>query len=181
MDPLILLSLTIFLPAIGAIGLLLFDNKAEEPMRLFALAVTVGTFFLTLQMLTQFQFEGWDYTKDGMQMAASEPWIKSWNINYQLGVDGISMPLVLLTSFISMVSMLAAWNIKKQVKGFLILFLLLETGMLGVFLALDFFLFYVFWEVMLLPMYFLIGVWGGPRQRIRGDQVLPVHAGWAAC
>ena len=92
------------------------------------------------------------------------PWIANWNINYQLGYDGISLPLVLLTSFISMLAMLASWSVKKQVKGYLILFLILETGMLGVFLALDFFLFYVFWEVMLLPMYFLIGVWGGPRK-----------------
>ncbi len=88
------------------------------------------------------------------------PWIANWNINYQLGYDGISLPLVLLTSFITMLSMLASWSVNKQVKGYLVLFLILETGMLGVFLALDFFLFYVFWEVMLLPMYFLIGVWG---------------------
>ncbi len=92
------------------------------------------------------------------------PWIANWNINYQLGYDGISLPLVLLTSFITMLSMLASWSVNKQVKGYLVLFLILETGMLGVFLALDFFLFYVFWEVMLLPMYFLIGVWGGPRK-----------------
>ncbi len=81
-----------------------------------------------------------------------------------MGIDGISFPLVLLTSFVSMLAMGASWPIKKHVKAYCILFLLLETGMLGVFLALDFFLFYVFWEVMLLPMYFLIGVWGGPRR-----------------
>src|SRR5258708_17843001 len=81
-----------------------------------------------------------------------------------MGMDGISLPLVLLTSFISMIAMGASWPITKSVRGYCILFLLLETGMLGVFLALDFFLFYVFWEVMLLPMYFLIGVWGGPRR-----------------
>ena len=88
----------------------------------------------------------------------------SFNIYYFLGVDGISLPLVLLTSFVSMLAMAASWPINKHVKAYCILFLLLETGMLGVFLALDFFLFYVFWEVMLLPMYFLIGVWGGPRR-----------------
>src|SRR5947209_20082393 len=81
-----------------------------------------------------------------------------------MGLDGISLPLVLLTSFLSMLAMGASWPITKSVRGYCILFLLLETGMLGVFLALDFFLFYVFWEVMLLPMYFLIGVWGGPRR-----------------
>src|SRR5262249_33453330 len=81
-----------------------------------------------------------------------------------MGLDGISLPLVILTSFLSMLAMGASWPITKSVRAYCILFLLLETGMLGVFLALDFFLFYVFWEVMLLPMYFLIGVWGGPRR-----------------
>src|SRR3569623_1647643 len=81
-----------------------------------------------------------------------------------MGLDGISFTLVLLTAFLSVLAMGASWNIEKHVKAYCILYLLLETGMLGVFLALDFFLFYVFWEVMLLPMYFLIGVWGGPRK-----------------
>src|SRR5204863_7091394 len=80
------------------------------------------------------------------------------------GTDGISMPLVLLTTLLSFLAMIASWNIEKHVRGYMILFLLLETGMVGTFLALDFFLFYIFWEVMLLPMYFLIGVWGGPRR-----------------
>ena len=84
-----------------------------------------------------------------------------------MGLDGISFPLVVLTALISVLAMVASWSITKHVKAYCILFLLLETGMLGVFLALDFFLFYVFWEVMLLPMYFLIGVWGGPRRNTR--------------
>ena len=92
------------------------------------------------------------------------PWISRFNIDYYLGVDGISMPLILLTTVISFLAMIASWNIERYVRGYCILFLLLETGMVGTFLALDFFLFYVFWEVMLLPMYFLIGVWGGPRR-----------------
>ncbi len=87
-----------------------------------------------------------------------------FNIDYYLGVDGISMALVLLTTVLCFLAMIASWNIDKFVRGYCILFLLLETGMLGTFLALDFFLFYIFWEVMLLPMYFLIGVWGGPRR-----------------
>ena len=81
-----------------------------------------------------------------------------------MGIDGISFPLVLLTTGVSILAILASWSIKKHVKAYCVLFLLLETGMIGVFLALDFFLFYVFWEVMLLPMYFLIGIWGGPRR-----------------
>ena len=90
--------------------------------------------------------------------------IESFDIYYALGIDGISLPLVLLTSFLSVLAMAASWSISRHVKAYCVLFLLLETGMLGVFLALDFFLFYVFWEVMLLPMYFLIGIWGGPRR-----------------
>ncbi len=92
------------------------------------------------------------------------PWIKQFNIEYYLGMDGISMPLVLLTTLLFFLSMIASWNIEKHVKGYCMLFLLLETGVLGCFVALDFFLFYIFWEVMLLPMYFLIGIWGGPRR-----------------
>ncbi len=99
-----------------------------------------------------------------MQNVFQFDWIPSFDIQYFMGIDGISFPLLLLTSFISMLSMGASWPINKHVKAYCVLFLLLETGMLGVFMALDFFLFYVFWEVMLLPMYFLIGVWGGPRR-----------------
>src|SRR5213078_2575129 len=91
-------------------------------------------------------------------------WISHFGIDYYLGTDGISMPLVLLTTVLSFLAMLASWNIERFVKGYCVLFLVLETGMLGTFLALDFFLFYIFWEVMLLPMYFLIGIWGGPRR-----------------
>ena len=89
---------------------------------------------------------------------ARTPWIREFGIEYYLGVDGISMPLVLLTTVLSFLSMLAAWKIDKFVRGFCMLFVFLETGLLGAFLAADFFLFYIFWEVMLLPMYFLIGV-----------------------
>ena len=159
MSPAVLLSLTIFLPTIGALILLIFDKKAVEAMRMTALGFTIATFALSLAILQQF-----NAADGGIQMAVSIPWVPTWNINYQLGVDGLSLPLVLLTSLISMLSMMASWSVKEKVRGFLMLFLLLETGMLGVFLALDFFLFYVFWEVMLLPMYFLIGIWGGPRR-----------------
>jgi NADH-quinone oxidoreductase subunit M len=92
------------------------------------------------------------------------PWISRFNIDYFVGIDGISMALILLTTVVTFLSMIASWKIDKHVKGYCALFLLLETGVLGSFIALDFFLFYIFWEVMLLPMYFLIGVWGGPRR-----------------
>ena len=92
------------------------------------------------------------------------PWISLFNVNYFLAVDGLSLPLVWLTALLSLLCLVYSWNTEKGTKGYYILFLLLETGLLGVFCALDFFLFYVFWEVVLLPMYFLIGVWGGKNR-----------------
>lgn len=92
------------------------------------------------------------------------PWIPKFNIDYFVGIDGISMAMILLTTVLFVLSMIASWGIEKHVKGYCMLFLILETGVLGTFFALDFFLFYIFWEVMLLPMYFLIGIWGGPRR-----------------
>ena len=154
-----LLSLTIFTPTIFAVLLMVFDKKAEEGMRVFTLVGTVVTFLLSLMMWQRF-----DSAEAGYQMQVVCEWIPTWNIAYRLGVDGISLPLVLLTSLVTMLAAVASWSIKDKIRGYLILFLMLETGMLGVFLSLDFFLFYVFWEVMLLPMYFLIGVWGGPRR-----------------
>ena len=154
-----ILSFIIFLPALFALGLLAFDGQAKEGMRYFTLLGTALTFSLTLQL-----YMGFDPSQSGMQSRCSVEWIKNWNVYYSLGVDGISLPLVMLTGLVFVLSALASWNIDKHVKGYLMLFLVLETGVLGVFLSLDFFLFYVFWEVMLLPMYFLIGIWGGPRR-----------------
>jgi NADH-quinone oxidoreductase subunit M len=166
MNPAFLLSAIIFLPTAGAFVIALgFHKRDEEPMRYFALAITIATFILTIFLFNDFNSSDPDIQPViGGQRGIKVPWIANWAIFYQLGYDGISLPLVLLTSFICMLAMLASWSITKQVKGYLVLFLILETGMLGVFLALDFFLFYVFWEVMLLPMYFLIGIWGGPRK-----------------
>ncbi len=92
------------------------------------------------------------------------PWIESFRINYFLGVDGLSIPLIFLTALLTIICLIYSWYVDKAAKGFYILFLIMETGLIGVFCALDFFLFYVFWEIVLLPMYFLIGVWGGPRR-----------------
>ena len=135
-------------------------------MKMFALLITAAVFLLTLLMIVPGVGDRLAFKAEtaGFQKAFSLPWIPSFDIYYFMGLDGISFPLLILTSFVSMVSMAASWPIEKHVKAYCILFLLLETGMLGVFMALDFFLFYVFWEVMLLPMYFLIGVWGGPRR-----------------
>jgi NADH-quinone oxidoreductase subunit M len=170
----VLLSSIIFLPAVGALVLLFAPKGRDEAIKRFSLFVTVVVFLLTVWVAIpgtggQPADDGIDSTRFAlglgeMQQFFSVRWIVSFNIYYTLGLDGISFPLVILTSFLSMLAMWASWPITKQVKGYCILFLLLETGMLGVFMALDFFLFYVFWEVMLLPMYFLIGVWGGPRK-----------------
>jgi len=162
------LSLVVFLPALGALVLAFFPKDKPEAIKLTSLAVTIAVFAMTLWMALPGE-KGADNAKftagiAELQNAFSVDWIPSFNIYYFMGVDGISFTLLLLTSFTSMISMGASWPITKHVKAYCILFLLLETGMLGVFLALDFFLFYVFWEVMLLPMYFLIGVWGGPRR-----------------
>jgi len=154
-----LLTAIVFLPAVWAVVLLLFDSQNKESMRYWTVLGTALTFVLTLQLWFNF-----DVSLGEMQHRVTVPWIPSWNVNFSLGVDGISLPLVVLTGLVSLLAALASWSIDKHVKGYLMLFLLLETGMMGVFLALDFFLFYVFWEVMLLPMYFLIGVWGGPRR-----------------
>ncbi len=162
----LLLSAIVFLPAFGALALAFFPREKTEAMKMFSLLITAAVFLLTLLMIMpgvgdKFEFKA---ATAGFQKTFSVPWIPSFNIFYFMGLDGISFPLMLLTSFVTMVSMAASWPISKHVKAYCILFLLLETGMLGVFMSLDFFLFYVFWEVMLLPMYFLIGVWGGPRR-----------------
>ena len=160
-----LLSLLVFLPALGALVLAFFPKDKPGGMKIFSLGVCAATFLLNLMMVVA-DGSTWQF-KAGvrdMQMTFNLPWIPSFNISYFMGTDGISFPLVLLTTFSCLLAMGASWNIQKHVKAYCILFLLLETGMTGVFLALDFFLFYVFWEVMLLPMYFLIGVWGGPRR-----------------
>jgi NADH-quinone oxidoreductase subunit M len=161
-----LLSAIVFLPAIVAMLIWIFvPRDRHDLMRWISLAATVAVFLMTAWMLFQNGEEGQFTTHVAeMQNTFSLPWISSFNIYYLMGTDGISFPLVVLTSFLSVLAMAASWNITKHVKAYCILYLLLVTGMLGVFLALDFFLFYVFWEVMLLPMYFLIGVWGGPRR-----------------
>lgn len=161
----VLLSLIVFAPAVVAIALALlsaFTKLSDDLVRFITFAVTFGVFLGTLGLLVG--ESAFDLSFDRMQYVFSVDWISSFDIFYFVGLDGISLPLVVLTSFISMLAMGASWSIKKHVTPYCVLFLLLETGMLGVFMALDFFLFYVFWEVMLLPMYFLIGIWGGSRK-----------------
>jgi NADH-quinone oxidoreductase subunit M len=158
-----LLSAIVFLPSVGALLLAFFPKDAGDGMKRFSLFITIVTFILTIVLLALYLRDD-PLRNPGMRMEFRYAWIPAFHIEYYMGVDGISIPLILLTSLISMLAMLASWNIAPNVKGYCMLFLLLETGMLGVFVSLDFFLFYVFWEVMLLPMYFLIGIWGGGRR-----------------
>ena len=165
------LSAIVFLPALVAafLSLPIVPKAREEFIRWTTLLTTAVVFVLSLWMAVPAlfgatgpaQFRLGDPT---MQAVVKLPWIESFGIEYLLGVDGISLPLVVLTTFLSMLAAAASWPISKHVKAYHVLFLLLVTGMLGVFVSLDFMLFYVFWEVMLLPMYFLIGIWGGPRR-----------------
>lgn len=164
-----LLSLVIFLPTIGALVLCVVPKGTDETIRRFSLLVTLAVFVLTVWLAiptssTSPEDGRFVLGMPGIQNMVRHSWIPAFKIEYFLGIDGISLPLVVLTSFLSFLAMWASWPITKHVRAYCILFLLLETGMLGVFLSLDFFLFYVFWEVMLLPMYFLIGIWGGPRR-----------------
>lgn len=152
------LSVLIFLPLAGAFVLLFVKN--EEVCRYFALAITSIVALISLQLLF-----GFDTTTTKFQFVEHHRWIDSVNINYTLGVDGISILLVILTTFITPFCVTASWTyIKKRVQAFMVCLLIMETAMIGVFVALDFVLFYILWEAMLIPMYLLIGIWGGPRK-----------------
>jgi len=188
----LLLTLLWFLPLAGTLVVLLIPKRAETAIKGTALTVTLITFALTLLAYTWYVDPAsnasaplreraelnrlrpgshenvFDVTEEAgtavHDLVVRRPWIPYFNIQYYLGLDGISLSLVLLTGFVSVLACLASWNIEKQIKGYYSLFLLLVASMMGVFLALDLFLFYVFFEVMLLPMYFLIGVWGGEHR-----------------
>jgi NADH-quinone oxidoreductase subunit M len=169
-----LLSWIVFFPSIGAV-LILFMG-APDLIKRTALAFTLVPFLLSLWLIEPFVADGQGAAGAGYGQVFFQQrvtWIETadgaFHVDYFLGVDGLSMPLVVLTTLISLLACGASWNFeswkaRRGLKGYMALLLLLETGMLGVFVALDFFLFYIFWEVMLLPMYFLIGVWGGPRK-----------------
>jgi len=154
-----ILSWMTFFPVIGAAVICFVPKDRKEIVKTVAAAAAAVPLILAVQLFMNF-----DRSVTGFQFVEHYEWIKSFNIEYFMGVDGLSVPMVLLTAFLSFLCIIASWRIDKAVKGYFALFLLLEAGMMGVFVSLDFFLFYVFWEVMLLPMYFLIGIWGGPRK-----------------
>jgi len=157
-----ILSWVTFTPVLGVLVLLFLPKDRRNLLRWVAVLTSMVAFGLSLVMLAQF-----DQTNASLQMVERLPWFQlaGMQIEYFLGVDGLSVLLVLLTTFLTPISIISTWSaVEDRVKEFLIFFLLLEVGMVGVFLAQDIFLFYIFWEFTLVPMYFLIGIWGGPRR-----------------
>ena len=154
-----LLSTFLWLPIAGAIVLAFFPRAATGAAKAFGLAVSLITFVISLGVLPRFE------EKAGMQLVESYEWIPQWGIRYALGIDGISLWLVLLTTFLVPLIFLAGWNsLHKHPKEYILSFLIMETAMIGAFLATDLLLFYIFFELMLLPMYLIIGVWGGANR-----------------
>ncbi|MDJ0974022.1 MAG: NADH-quinone oxidoreductase subunit M [Planctomycetota bacterium] len=151
-----MLSFLVFLPLIGL--LLIWGSPARFARSINVLTCGVA---LVINLILAFGMKTWD----GYSHYVQVDWISAIGVHYEIGVDGLGMVLLLLTTFVSLVSAIASWRIEKYQRGYHMMFLLLLTGMLGVFVALDLFLFYIFWEIMLLPMYFLIGIWGGPNRK----------------
>ncbi len=155
-----MLSVVTFFPLVGIIFILLTGRNNKGIIRFIALATTVIDFLYSLRI-----YNGFNSATANFQFTEKLPWISGLGIDYSVGIDGISLLLVMLTTFLTPIVILASWSaIEDKVKEYMISMLLLEVGMIGVFVATDLFLFYVFWEIMLIPMYLLIGIWGGPRR-----------------
>jgi NADH-quinone oxidoreductase subunit M len=154
-----ILNWIIWFPIIGMVAIAFIPRDKENVIKITAAVATGLQFLLTLVL-----WQNYDAGNGSMQFMVRAEWIPSFNISYILGVDGLSLPMAILTALLCFIGVFVSWNIDKAVKGYFALFLLLDTGIMGVFLSMDFFLFYIFWEVMLLPMYFLIGIWGGPQR-----------------
>ena len=154
-----ILNWIIWFPIIGMVAIAFIPRDKEDVIKITAAVATGLQLLLTLVL-----WQNYDAGNGGMQFMVRAEWIPSFNITYILGVDGLSLPMAILTALLCFIGVFVSWNINKAVKGYFALFLLLDTGIMGVFLSMDFFLFYIFWEVMLLPMYFLIGIWGGPQR-----------------
>jgi len=155
-----ILSLLIWGPVLGGIWVLYAGDRQEETVKTLALMISVVTFLLSTLLYKDF-----DITTHEMQFVEFAYWIEAFNINYYLGIDGIAMPLIILTTFITVLVILAGWEvIEKRISQYLAAFLIMEGLMIGVFSAVDAMLFYVFWEAMLIPMFLIIGIWGGPRR-----------------
>ncbi len=155
-----ILTLVTFIPIAGVILIALTNRENQNAIKYIAWITAFVDFLLSLYIYFNF-----DSTLGGFQFVYDVPWITQLGINYAVGIDGISLWLVILTTFLGWLAIWSSWTaVKDRLKGFMISLLILQTGMLGVFVSMDLFMFYVFWEVMLIPMYFLIGIWGGPRK-----------------
>jgi NADH-quinone oxidoreductase subunit M len=155
-----LLSIILFTPLAGLVVLLLLPAKSKDLIRVWANLASFAGFLISLPLLSRFQTG-----VSGFQFEERFDWIPTLGAHYHIGIDGISLLLVMLTTLMGFIATLCSWSaVQDRLKEYYAMFLLLQTGMLGVFLSLDFFLFYVFWELVLVPMYFIIGIWGGPRK-----------------
>ena len=155
-----LLSIVLFTPLAGMLVLLLLPAGNKSLIRIWANVAALAGFLVSLPLVFRF-----DNTADGFQMIEKADWIPALGVKYNLGIDGISLLLIMLTTLIGFLAILSSWSaIDQHVKAYYAMFLLLQTGVIGVFVCLDFFLLYFFLEVMLVPMYIIIGVWGGPRK-----------------
>ncbi len=155
-----ILSLITFIPLVGAFFIALVNEKNENLIKWFTFIILVIDFIVSLPLFFYF-----DPSTYHMQFVERIPWIKSLGFEYHVGIDGISLFLVLLTTFLTPLAQLSTWSaVDKKIKLFNIVILVMQTGMLGVFISIDAFLFYVFWEVQLIPMYLMIGIWGGPNR-----------------
>src|SRR6266700_993145 len=161
-----ILSIILFTPLVGALVLLFVPKENKNAIRWIANIFALGGLLISLPLIPRF----WEVHTDTVHRfhlieGGMNNWIPSIGAGYSLGIDGISFLLIMLTTLLGWISILSSWSaIEERVKEYYIWFLILQTGMLGVFMALDFFLFFVFWEAMLVPMYLLIGIWGGPRK-----------------
>ena len=159
-----ILNIVCYLPLMGMILIMLIRRESEQVIKWIANITAFLGFIISIPLLTAFNNPEY-IGPDGFRFVYEHSWIPMIGSTYKFGIDGISMLLILLTTLLGFISILSSWTaIKERVKEYYAFMLLLQTGMLGVFMALDFLVFYVFWEIMLVPMYFLIGVWGGPRK-----------------
>jgi NADH-quinone oxidoreductase subunit M len=161
-----ILSIILFTPLLGAIVLLFVPNESKNAIRWIANIFALAGFLISIPLVPMFWAQRFDISHAFKFIeGAPNTWIPTIGAGYYLGIDGISFLLIMLTTMLGWISILSSWTaIENRVKEYYIWFLVLQTGMLGVFMALDFFLFFVFWEAMLVPMYLLIGIWGGPRK-----------------
>ncbi len=152
-----ILSITIFFPILGALALFLVNKENTQAIKLIGFCTSALTFVISLYLYLWF-----DAAAPGFQFKEYALWVPSLNIGYYVGIDGMSLLLIVLTTFLTPIALLGTWNsITHKIRGYTMMILLLEVGMVGVFASLDLFLFYMFWEAMLIPMYFIIGIWGG--------------------